>query len=26
VPHQDHVDYVHDRHRHAEHDSHWDEH
>lgn len=26
VPHDDHVDYVHDGHRHAEHGSHYDEH
>ena len=26
VPHDDHVDYVHDGHRHAEHESHYDEH
>ena len=26
VQHGDHVDYVHDRHRHAEHDGHYDEH
>ena len=26
VPHGDHVDYVHVGHRHAAHDSHWDEH
>jgi hypothetical protein len=26
VPHGDHTDYVHDTHRHAAHDKHWDEH
>jgi zinc transport system permease protein len=26
VPHGDHVDYVHDGHLHASHDSHYDEH
>lgn len=26
VPHGDHVDYVHDGHRHAEHQGHWDDH
>ena len=26
VPHEDHVDYVHDGHRHAEHGAHYDEH
>jgi hypothetical protein len=26
VPHGDHVDYVHDGHRHAAHDGHWDDH
>lgn len=26
VPHEDHVDYIHDGHRHAEHGSHYDEH
>ncbi len=26
VPHGDHVDYVHDGHRHAPHEGHWDEH
>jgi hypothetical protein len=26
VPHGDHTDYVHDAHRHAAHDEHWDEH
>jgi hypothetical protein len=26
VQHGDHVDYVHDGHRHAAHDGHWDEH
>jgi hypothetical protein len=26
VPHEDHVDYVHDGHRHAAHDGHWDDH
>jgi hypothetical protein len=26
VPHGDHVDYVHDGHRHAAHAGHWDEH
>jgi hypothetical protein len=26
VPHADHVDYVHDGHRHAAHDGHYDEH
>jgi hypothetical protein len=26
IPHADHVDYVHDGHRHAAHDGHYDEH
>jgi hypothetical protein len=26
VEHGDHTDYVHDGHRHAAHDGHWDEH
>jgi hypothetical protein len=26
VPHGDHLDYVHDGHRHAAHDGHWDDH
>ncbi|AEH10693.1 hypothetical protein FsymDg_3397 [Candidatus Protofrankia datiscae] len=26
VPHHDHIDYIHDNHRHADHDGHWDEH
>jgi hypothetical protein len=26
VPHGDHVDYVHEGHRHAAHEGHWDEH
>jgi hypothetical protein len=26
VNHNDHVDYLHDGHRHASHESHWDEH
>jgi hypothetical protein len=26
VPHGDHTDYVHDRHRHAAHGDHWDDH
>jgi hypothetical protein len=26
VLHGDHVDYLHDGHRHAEHDGHWDDH
>ena len=26
VTHGDHVDYLHDGHRHAAHDDHWDEH
>jgi hypothetical protein len=26
VPHETHVDYVHDEHRHAGHDTHYDEH
>jgi hypothetical protein len=26
VEHGDHVDYLHDGHRHAAHDGHWDEH
>jgi hypothetical protein len=26
VPHGDHVDYVHDGHRHAAHEGHWDDH
>lgn len=26
IPHGDHVDYLHDGHRHAAHDDHWDEH
>jgi hypothetical protein len=26
VQHRDHVDYVHDGHRHAAHEAHWDEH
>ncbi|WP_413812784.1 hypothetical protein [Streptomyces sp. OE57] len=26
VPHGDHVDYVHDGHRHAQHQDHWDDH
>jgi hypothetical protein len=26
VPHGDHTDYVHDAHRHAAHNGHWDEH
>lgn len=26
VKHEEHVDYVHDTHRHAEHGGHWDEH
>jgi hypothetical protein len=26
VQHADHVDYVHDGHRHAAHEGHWDEH
>jgi zinc transport system permease protein len=26
VPHDDHVDYLHDGHLHAEHGDHWDEH
>jgi zinc transport system permease protein len=26
VPHDDHVDYVHDGHRHASHNGHYDEH
>jgi zinc transport system permease protein len=26
VPHGDHVDYIHDGHRHAAHDGHYDEH
>jgi hypothetical protein len=26
VPHGDHVDYLHDGHRHAEHEDHYDEH
>jgi len=26
VEHGDHVDYIHDGHRHAKHDDHWDEH
>jgi hypothetical protein len=26
VPHEDHVDYVHDGHLHREHEGHWDEH
>jgi hypothetical protein len=26
VPHRDHVDYVHEGHRHAEHEGHYDEH
>jgi hypothetical protein len=26
VQHEDHVDYVHDGHRHAAHEGHWDEH
>ncbi|MGA2306203.1 MAG: zinc transporter permease [Acidimicrobiales bacterium] len=26
VPHGDHVDYVHDGHRHASHEGHWDDH
>jgi hypothetical protein len=26
VPHDDHVDYVHDGHRHASHEGHWDDH
>ncbi|MCL7368379.1 hypothetical protein [Streptomyces ardesiacus] len=26
VPHGDHMDYVHDGHRHAAHDDHWDDH
>jgi hypothetical protein len=26
VPHQDHTDYVHDGHRHAAHEGHWDDH
>jgi hypothetical protein len=26
VTHGDHVDYLHDGHRHAEHDGHWDDH
>jgi hypothetical protein len=26
VRHGDHLDYVHDRHRHAQHDGHWDDH
>jgi hypothetical protein len=26
VQHGDHVDYMHDGHRHAAHDGHWDEH
>nr|WP_164737670.1 hypothetical protein [Streptomyces luteoverticillatus] len=26
VPHGDHVDYVHDGHRHARHEGHWDDH
>lgn len=24
--HEDHMDYMHDGHRHAQHESHWDEH
>jgi hypothetical protein len=26
VPHGDHVDYLHDGHRHASHEAHWDDH
>jgi hypothetical protein len=26
VPHGDHVDYIHDGHRHVRHDGHWDDH
>jgi hypothetical protein len=26
VPHADHTDYLHDGHRHAGHDGHWDDH
>jgi hypothetical protein len=26
VPHEDHTDYVHDGHRHAAHEGHWDDH
>jgi hypothetical protein len=26
VPHGDHTDYVHDGHRHAAHEGHWDDH
>lgn len=26
IPHDDHVDYLHDGHRHAEHEDHYDEH
>jgi len=26
IPHGEHVDYIHDTHRHAGHEEHWDEH
>lgn len=26
IPHGDHVDYIHDGHRHAQHEDHWGEH